>query len=121
MSKKILVVEDDRDILISITELLTMEGYEVLQANSGLAAINLLKELQDMPDLIILDLMMPGMNGEGFRTEQLKNEKFAAIPVLLMTADAHPDSVQLKIGAKGFIKKPLNIDKFLETIDICVN
>ncbi len=116
MSKKILIVEDDKDILITLQELLESAGYIAETANNGIVALENLRLAQVLPDLILLDYMMPEMDGLMFRSEQEKNPRIASIPILLMTADAHPDVKQMQIGARAYIKKPLDIDKFLAAI-----
>jgi CheY-like chemotaxis protein len=118
--KKILIVEDDRDILLTIQELLEGTGYETLVANNGVVALDVLKKTERLPDLIVLDYMMPEMDGGAFRAEQEKDPRLATIPILLMTAYAHPDVTQMRIGAKAYVKKPLDLEKFLSSIETCL-
>lgn len=74
MTKQILVVEDDTSIRELLVELLESEGYVVSSAVNGLEGIKYLQS-QQTPDLILIDLMMPVMDGYSFRSEQLKNSK----------------------------------------------
>ncbi len=120
MSVKLLIVEDDLDILETLRELLQGEGYDVESALNGAAALELLKALPVLPDLILLDYMMPVMDGPGFRVAQVADPRIASIPVLLMTADPNPDTKHRQIGAKGFLKKPLDIELFLDEIRNCL-
>src|SRR5690606_13804277 len=83
----ILVVEDDQDIRESVVEILEDEGHRVSAAADGREALERLQRAQPRPDLILLDLMMPVMNGFQFREEQLKRPELAGIPVVVDTPD----------------------------------
>lgn len=121
MNKKILIIEDDKDILETLQELLESQGYLIALAENGLDALKVLRDSLQLPDLILLDYMMPEMDGASFRVEQIKDRRISEIPVLLMTADAHPDLKRAQIGARDFVKKPLDIDKFLASVEKCIN
>ena len=102
---KILVVDDEIDIADFIGDYLTGEGYEVIKAYDGINALDKIR--QDLPDLVILDVMLPGM--DGFEVcKQIRTE--SAIPVLMVTAkDRDVDKiVGLEIGADDYIPKPFN-------------
>jgi two-component system chemotaxis response regulator CheY len=114
---KVLVVEDDRDIRESLRDLLEMEGIEAATASEGLEAFEQLKSGSRLPDLIILDLMMPGMDGYQFRELQLADPTLSSIPVLLMTADGNLEIKKMKIGARMAIRKPLEISNLLKIIN----
>ena len=104
-SYKILVVDDEIDIADFIGDYLTGEGYEVIKAYDGINALDKIR--QDLPDLVILDVMLPGM--DGFEVcKQIRME--SAIPVLMVTAkDRDVDKiVGLEIGADDYIPKPFN-------------
>ena len=120
MTTRILLVEDDKDILSSVRELLESHGYIVDTASNGMRALRLLKKAQPLPDLIVLDYMMPQMDGAEFRVAQERDARIAAIPILLMTTDANPDIKQIRIGARGYIKKPLDLGKFFAAIEACL-
>lgn len=81
----ILIVEDDRDIRDVLAEILAEEGYQVLAAEDGAEGLRRLAE-GPTPDLILLDLMMPRMDGYQFREEQRKNPEWSPIPLVLLTA-----------------------------------
>src|SRR6187549_1262395 len=85
----ILVVEDDTDIRESLVEVLEDEGFGVRAAADGRQALDVLRAERPLPDLILLDLMMPVMNGFQFREQQLSDAAFAGIPVVVVTADAN--------------------------------
>lgn len=116
-SKRILIVEDAEDIQFLLTQLLEAEGYQVDYVANGQEAIEFLTSSEHLPGLILLDLMMPVMNGYQFREAQEKEAKFASIPVLMMTAAGDIQSKSMKAGAKGFLKKPfVDISTILETV-----
>ena len=122
--RKILVIEDDEDIALSLAELLEDVGYEVEKASNGLVAIKSLeKSLENsdnLPSLIILDLMMPVMDGRSFRNEQVKNSKLREIPVVVMSADGNVERKIAETGAAGYLKKPVNIDDIIKTLETFV-
>jgi CheY-like chemotaxis protein len=116
----VLVVDDDRELRGLAESLLSAQGYHVMVASHGRDAIHRLQER--CPDLIVLDLNMPVMNGWQFRTEQryLTDAKRAAVPVLLMTgvedAATHADTLR----AVGVIRKPFDPDDLLEAVSAAI-
>jgi CheY-like chemotaxis protein len=116
MPKSILIVEDDRDIRKSLKRLLESEGYSVSSAENGQAALDHLSQAVDLPALIILDLMMPVMDGFQFREAQLKNERLSSVPVAIMTADGHLEEKKLRSAANAALKKPADIDSILSVV-----
>ena len=114
----ILLVEDDPSIRSDLSILLEMEGFEVYSAENGEVAVGVLNSAAKTPSLIILDIMMPVMDGWQFRDAQLKIESAATIPLVVMTADGHAAEKAMKMNAQGFIQKPIHsIDSFLETVN----
>lgn len=104
---KILVIEDNREIRENISELLELEGYEVIEAENGKTGLQL--AYQVLPDLILCDIMMPVMNGHEV-LEQLKQQTFtAAIPFIFLTANVEKKEISagLEQGAKSYISNPL--------------
>ena len=83
--KKIMVIDDDQDFRLSICEILVEEGYIVTTAKDGEVALNNLVHQTDLPDLILVDLMMPLKNGIQFRREQETLQGISEIPVLFIT------------------------------------
>lgn len=119
MTKRILIVEDDRDLSRLVSEVLESAGYSTAIAANGYEA---LKHLQtnDHPDLILLDMMMPGMDGWQFREEQRKIPAVASIPVVTVTADGDARGKAASIQAVGYIAKPISIDTLLDEVErIC--
>jgi CheY-like chemotaxis protein len=111
----VLVVDDDYAVLDSMKDVLEDEGYEVLLAANGLEA---LKELRRgvRPDVILLDLMMPVMNGWEFRKEQLQDGSLAAIPTIIITAHNRAEESAAELKAASCIRKPVRPDTLLEAI-----
>ena len=103
----ILVVEDDRDLRSSLCDALRLEGYEVVCAEHGEAALRYLGT-GARPCVILLDLMMPVMDGWTFRQELLKDQELAAIPVVVMTAASAARAKAVVSNAILF--KPLGMD-----------
>ena len=113
----LLVVEDDGDMLDAIATTLEDAGYGVLRAANGLEALARLGETEGRRcDLILLDLMMPVMNGWDFRAKQRAIPAFAATPVLLMSAGAHLSTVSGELKAAGCIAKPVEMGDLLDVV-----
>lgn len=112
--KTILVVDDDQDIRDTLTELLVEEGYAVLSAAHGGEALAALRA-EPRPDLILLDLMMPIMDGWQFRAEQRSNPALADIPVVVVSATGKDDKV-VNLGAAQLLKKPIRLEELLEAV-----
>lgn len=112
----VMLVDDDEGARESLTELLQETGYAVLQAENGAAAWRLLQEVDGKCDVIVLDLMMPTMNGWDFRRKQRADPRFAEIPVLLMSSGAHIASVSAELKAAGYLSKPVEIADLREKL-----
>jgi CheY-like chemotaxis protein len=111
----ILIVEDDFDIREALTQILEEEGYAVRGASHGREALDLVAEA-GAPKLILLDLMMPVMNGWQFRAEQLKDPALAPVPVLVISADPQVQTKAASLGAAGLLRKPISLDDLLEAV-----
>jgi CheY-like chemotaxis protein len=109
MNGSVLVVEDDEDIVENLKLLLEGEGLRVECAANGLAALEALAHADPLPSVILLDLMMPVMDGFEFREAQLADPRIAAVPVVLMTADGHLTEKSARMKADGGINKPFDI------------
>jgi CheY-like chemotaxis protein len=114
--RAILLVEDDPDIREAIHDVLTEEGYDVAVADTGLQALDRLRGGEPLPDLILLDLMMPVMDGWQFRAEQKRHPDWSAIPVIVLSAVGNTHEKADSIGALGCLRKPLDIDELLEML-----
>jgi Response regulators consisting of a CheY-like receiver domain and a winged-helix DNA-binding domain len=115
MKKTILVVDDEKDIVDLLSYNLTKEGFSVIAARNGRDALDRAKQ---KPDLIILDVMMPEMNGHQVIQELKKEKKTASIPVLLLTAKGSEtdEIVGLEVGADDYIVKPVKIGKIVARV-----
>ncbi|WP_437591904.1 response regulator [Sorangium sp. So ce1000] len=113
--KRILVVDDDPDIRETLAELLQEEGYAVASAAHGGEALSVLRT-DPRPGLILLDLMMPIMDGWQFRAEQKKDPELAAIPVVIISATGRDEFVS-SLGAAQFLKKPINLEQLLAAVE----
>jgi CheY-like chemotaxis protein len=113
----ILVVDDDRDIRESVVEVLEDEGYVVASAADGVQALSYLRQRERVPDLILLDIMMPNMNGFEFREAQLQDQRHAAIPVAVLTADGNAKAKAERLNVAGYARKPLRASTLLELVD----
>jgi DNA-binding response OmpR family regulator len=110
----ILVVEDDPDILAMMVTALGDEGYRVATAQDGEEA--LASARRDRPDLIVLDLMLPRMNGLQFRAEQRRDAELSSIPVICLSGASHAATVALELGTGDCLAKPVDFDRLLALI-----
>jgi len=111
---RILVIEDDADVAESLCLLLESYGYETLCAVDGVAAFERLKQGK-LPDLILLDLMLPRMNGWEFREAQLADTRLREVPVLVLSAVGE---LAEPIEADQLLRKPFSPEKLIETIEL---
>ncbi len=114
--KRILVVDDEIYIVHILEFTLTMEGYEVLTAADGEEALRRLE--QDRPDLVVLDIMMPKVDGYEVLRRIRADEEFRQLPVILLSAKGRPidRDTGLEIGADDYIVKPFSPRRLLEKI-----
>ncbi len=115
MKQKILLVDDEKDIIEFLEYNLIKEGYDVISANDGVEALQMLGK---KPDLIVLDVLMPKMNGFEVCAKIREDEEFKDIPVLFLTAKiSEADEVHgLSIGADDYITKPISPKKLVARI-----
>ena len=112
---KILVVDDSPDNVFLIKTILEEEGYEVSTAENGHKALT--RIVESTFDLILLDLMMPGMDGYEVTKHIRGNTELSFIPILLITAHDSPNVAQgLDLGADDFIRKPVTVDELLARV-----
>lgn len=119
-AKKILTIDDDEDIRSSINERLQMEGFQTIWAKNGRVALDYLNAMSDyeLPDLILLDFMMPIMNGQEFCREKSRNKRLMNIPVVMMTAGGNLINMMDKIDlrAEGFMSKPMDDETIVKMV-----
>jgi CheY-like chemotaxis protein len=111
----ILVVDDDVDIRDAICLILEHSGYRAVGAANGEEALGLLRASGRI-DLILLDMMMPVMDGWGFRSSQPDGPAFVQIPVIVLTGDGRASAKAEAIGAAGYLRKPLDLDDLLALV-----
>jgi two-component system response regulator CpxR len=111
-NKIVLVVEDDIIIRENLRDALEMEGYKVFTAANGKEGLEKLK-LIPQPALVLLDMMMPVMNGREFLDVILADHMLAAIPVIIVSADIDESK---KVGSKAYLKKPVDLDLLLQWV-----
>jgi CheY-like chemotaxis protein len=121
MSHRVLVVEDEPENRLFIGLMLRTEGYEVLEAEDGHMALELLASAP-LPELILLDVMMPGLNGWQVFQRLRDDPRLAGIPVVMLTALAQRSDVEraVQLGVDGYLTKPFEpadlIHKMEETL-----
>ena len=111
--RKIVLIEDDKALGNSILELLLFNNFEVTWFDDSIKALDYLS--QNFPDLIISDLMMPGMNGEDLYLNIRKNKKFTVVPFIIITANIDDEVKlrQLEHGVNDYIMKPFQIKELI--------
>jgi len=114
--KVVLVVDDDQDVRELLASVLEDAQYDVLVACDGAEALRVLAENATTCDIILLDLMMPVMNGWDFRRQQRARAELADIPVLLMSAGAHVFAASGELNAAAYLVKPVDFDELLSKI-----
>lgn len=114
--KQLLVVDDEQDMLLAVKLRLQASGYEVHTAVDGIEGLNLARQLK--PDLIILDIMLPKMNGYKVSRFLKFDEEFKHIPVIMLTALAGDDdrTTGVETGANAYITKPFETQDLIDTV-----
>ena len=115
--KAILVVEDDYDILEAIVEILSDRDYRAIAASNGREALERLRSAARLPCLILLDIMMPVMDGREFRAAQREDRELRSIPVVVLSAHENGPQLATELGASGFLRKPLQIQELFAMIE----
>src|ERR1700737_4879182 len=109
----VLIVEDDEDLREMMAQLLTIEGFHTATVANGREALEYLHQ-SVKPDVILLDLMMPVMDGWEFRRQQQADPALAPVPVIVLSALDHGRTSDLE--ADAFLKKPLDFDRLLSLV-----
>lgn len=116
-TKRILVVDDESDLVVMISTALKHKGYEVITASDGQEGLD--KAKTEKPDLIVLDLMLPRINGYKVCGLLKKDTRYAKIPIILLTAKANAEDIELgkKVGADAYVTKPYERETLLSKIE----
>ena len=115
--KKVLLVDDDEDFIETVKFYLTHSGYLVSVANNGEEVFAKLKISK--PDIVLLDLMLPGMSGIEICKKLKSNSDLLSIPVIMVTAKGAREDIKysIKVGANGYIPKPFSLPRLVERIE----
>ena len=111
----VLIVEDDADLREMMAQLLTLEGFQTETVANGRDALDYLQR-GGRAELILLDLMMPVMDGWEFRRRQRKDPALADVPVIVLTALDQAQAHAEDLNGVGFMKKPLDFDRLLQLV-----
>jgi CheY-like chemotaxis protein len=117
--KTVLLVEDDPDIRDIVQDVLEAEGYDVVPASHGRQALEFLSGARESerPDLVILDMMMPLVDGRHVLDAIRNNQSLSSVPVVVMSAVAH----EKPAGAAAFLRKPFSLDTLFDAVHTLVD
>ena len=117
--KTVLLVEDDPDIRDIVQDVLEAEGYDVVPASHGRQALEFLTGARESerPDLVILDMMMPLVDGRHVLEAIRNNQSLSSVPVVVMSAVAH----EKPVGAAAFLRKPFSLDTLFDAVHTLVD
>ena len=119
--KTVLLIEDNHDIRENTSEILELEGYNVVIASNGKIGLSLAKEI--LPDIILSDIMMPEADGYEVLNALKNDPETLKIPFVFFTASTEKKDIEngLNMGAKGYIQKPFHDEVLLDEIWRCLN
>ena len=118
MSKKIMVVDDEPDILFTVGQMLEVSGYEVIKAKDGKECLEKLDELPNNPDLILLDIMMPDVSGWDVAAKIKENPKWSSIPIVFLTAKGDTMSIGMGgMASEDYIVKPFDVKDLIVRVN----
>jgi CheY-like chemotaxis protein len=116
-SKLVMVVEDDRDVRDTLVEVLEDAEYKPVAASNGRDALDQLRANHVKPCLILLDIMMPVMDGLQFRAVQRQDPTLQEIPVVVLTAHASVQQMAKELSVAEFLKKPVRLETLLAAVE----
>ena len=120
MRRKIMVVDDEPDILFTVGQMLELSGYEVIKAVDGKECLEKLDE--QIPDLVLLDIMMPEMSGWDVAAKIKENPNWNNIPIIFLTAKGDTMSVGMGgLAAEDYIVKPFNVKDLKNRVEQVLN
>jgi CheY-like chemotaxis protein len=114
-NKKILICDDDKDILAVLSMILTAAGFEVITENNSLNVFSLAKNEQ--PGLLLLDLWMPSLNGDQVLKTLKQDPETSHLPVMFISASTEVETIAVQSGANGYISKPFEIKDLISKIE----
>ncbi len=114
---KILIVDDEADIVLVVERRLTLQGYEVISASTGYAGLN--KARSEHPDLILLDLMLPGIDGNQICAMLKRDLRYRDIPIVILSAKSQLKDIEVSMqcGADAYIAKPFDHQTLLSQVE----
>jgi CheY-like chemotaxis protein len=117
MTPRVLVVDDEPDVLLATRLLLQNAGHTVLVARSGEEALHVIEEAE--PDAVFLDLRMPGMDGMAVLKELAARSRLDRTPVIVLSAHGSPDRVEqtVEVGARAYVTKPFKKEDLIRALD----
>jgi CheY-like chemotaxis protein len=113
----VMVVDDDSDLREAIMEMLQDNAYSVVGAANGKEALDFLRRATSLPCVILLDLMMPIMDGKTFRAELMRNPELSEIPVVVLSAHANMDDVLAGFAVSAKLRKPVQMGSLMALVD----
>jgi CheY-like chemotaxis protein len=118
--KTVLIIEDNLDIRENTGEILELTGFRVLSSEDGRHGITL--AVDEKPDVILCDIMMPGIDGYQVFKELKANQATSSIPFIYVTASGERNEIKqaMEMGAYGYIRKPFDVDELVRLISTCV-
>jgi CheY-like chemotaxis protein len=115
MRERVLLIEDESEIRLVLGDLLEEAGFEVSLARNGEEALRQLRG-GEAPSVIVLDLMMPVMDGWAFRAEQLKDPSLAAIPVVIISGAREAEETARQLAAADLLVKPFKVEALIAAV-----
>lgn len=109
----VLIIDDDNDLREAVRELLELDGYGTAEARDGGTGLAYLRS-HPAPGVILLDWNMAPVSGAGFMSEFSRDDAFASIPVVLLTADVRAEAKARAIGLSSLLTKPIDVDRLVE-------
>jgi CheY-like chemotaxis protein len=114
---RILVVDDDAEIRAAMVEVLEDAGYEAHGAADGIEALGMLREPEDRWCVVLLDLMMPNMDGREFRAQQLQDPALSPIPVVIVSAMGDVAEAAEELHVAAHMTKPITLSDLVSVVD----
>lgn len=124
MSNQPILVVDDEPLIARLAQInLQRSGYDVTMAHNGIEALAELEKMEQLPALILMDVMMPYMDGFQMLQKLRADERFKSIPVIIMTARSRDEDILIgqDLGATRYLTKPINPGELLEMVNEIIN